>query len=180
MTQVWRKDSAGKPTKIEWRDVTESVLVARPRTWRPNKKCSPSYLVVCVWERESEGVRAKARRRGKRRERNVTQSAVVACPHTCNTLQHTATHHTCNTLQHTATHTLQHTATCPHTWRPKQKRTLQHAATHCNTLQHTTIHYNSDMSTYMAPHCNCCNTLQHTATHCNTLQHTATHYNTLQ
>jgi len=44
---------------------------------------------------------------------------LTVCNHTCNALQHTATH--CNTLQHTATH-------C---------NTLQHTATHCITLHHT-------------------------------------------
>ena len=76
--------------------------------------------------------------------------------HTCNTLQHAATHR--NTPWHTATHrnTPRHTAT--------HYNTLKHSTPLCTPLQHT------------APHCN---TLQHTATHCNTLQHCAPHRNTL-
>jgi len=57
-----------------------------------------------------------------------TSTRVTHCKtlqHSCNTLQHSATH--CNTLQHTATHTVTVVSTS----------TL---ATHCNTLQHTVTH----------------------------------------
>jgi len=43
---------------------------------------------------------------------------------------------------------------CRSTMLDRERRRLQHAATHCNTLHHTATH---------------CNTLQHTSSHCNTL-----------
>jgi len=52
-------------------------------------------------------------------ERTLHSTEGKLCHHTCNTLQHTATH--CNTLQHTATH-------C---------NALHRTAAHCNALQHT-------------------------------------------
>ena len=83
------------------------------------------------------------------------EAEVLFTCHTCNTLQHTATH--CNTLQHTVTH-------C---------NTLHHCAPLCNTLQHSATWRGARLSDSAAQVALICNTLRHTATYCNTLRHTA-------
>ena len=121
--------------------------------------------------------------------------------HTCNTLQHTATH--CNTLQQTMTHcaaTLRvFQCFVAESWPVSQVllccTELQHVAIRCNTLQyteHTVIHCTAIFA-YFVGSCTApqhaatrydtaiiCDTLQDIATHCNTLQDTAAHCNTLQ
>jgi len=94
---------------------------------------------------------------GERLAATPSHSRCVSPTH-CNTLQHS-----CNILQHTATHCsiLQHTATLSVSLSTAMHcNALHHAAPHCTTLQHT--------ATY-------CDILRHTTTHCNILQHTATH-----